>query len=83
VQILRHKALDAGCHQAFGEAGRVGDGQQWRERDAGRQARVLNLCDGEEATRIDPPQPTNLDDAPWWLKEALERWQRSQGAPEG
>ena len=28
----------------------------------------------EEATRIDPPGPVNLDDAPWWLKEALVRW---------
>ena len=28
----------------------------------------------EEATRIDPPGLVNLDDAPWWLKEALVRW---------
>ncbi len=27
----------------------------------------------QEATRIDPPEPVNLDDAPWWLKEALVR----------
>jgi hypothetical protein len=32
------------------------------------------LRKAEEATRIDPPQPINLDDAPWWLKEALVRW---------
>jgi hypothetical protein len=36
----------------------------------------------EEATRIDPPQPINLDDAPWWLKEALLRWQRNESASE-
>jgi hypothetical protein len=29
-----------------------------------------------EATRIDPPQPINVDDAPWWLQEALIRWGR-------
>jgi hypothetical protein len=29
-----------------------------------------------EATRIDPPQPINFDDAPWWLQEALIRWGR-------
>ena len=28
----------------------------------------------EEATRHDPPAPIDLDDAPWWLKEALARW---------
>lgn len=32
------------------------------------------LQKAEEATRIDPPQPINLDDAPWWLKAALIRW---------
>jgi hypothetical protein len=32
------------------------------------------LRKAEEATRIDPPEPINLDDAPWWLKEALVRW---------
>jgi hypothetical protein len=32
------------------------------------------LRKAEEATRIDPPGPVNLDDAPWWLKEALVRW---------
>lgn len=32
------------------------------------------LRKAEEATRIDPPQPINLDDTPWWLKEALLRW---------
>jgi hypothetical protein len=32
------------------------------------------LQKAEEATRIDPPGPMNLDDAPWWLKEALVRW---------
>ena len=32
------------------------------------------LRKAEEATRIDPPQPIDLDDAPWWLKEALLRW---------
>jgi hypothetical protein len=30
------------------------------------------LRKAEEATRIDPP--VNIDDAPWWLKEALVRW---------
>jgi hypothetical protein len=40
------------------------------------------LRKAEEAIRIDPPQPINLDDAPWWLKEALLRWQRSEGASE-
>lgn len=28
-----------------------------------------------EATRIDPPPPIDLDRAPWWLKEALARWE--------
>jgi hypothetical protein len=37
----------------------------------------------EEATRIDPQQPINLDDAPWWLKKALLRWKSSEGASEG
>jgi hypothetical protein len=32
------------------------------------------LRKAEEATRIDPPGPVNLDAAPWWLKEALVRW---------
>ncbi len=32
------------------------------------------LRKAEEATRIDPPGPIDLDDAPWWLKEALVRW---------
>jgi hypothetical protein len=41
------------------------------------------LLKAEEATRIDPPQPINLDDAPWWLKEAMLRWKRNEGAPEG
>ena len=41
------------------------------------------LRKAEEATRIDPPQPIKLDDAPWWLKEALLRWQRSEEASEG
>jgi hypothetical protein len=37
------------------------------------------LRKAEEATRIDPPQPINLDDAPWWLKEALLRWSVTEG----
>jgi hypothetical protein len=37
----------------------------------------------EEATRIDPPQPINLEKAPWWLKEALLRWKRSEEVSEG
>ena len=37
----------------------------------------------EEATHIDPPQPITLDDAPWWLKQALLRWKRSAGASDG
>jgi hypothetical protein len=32
------------------------------------------LRKAEEATRINPPQPIDPDDAPWWLKEALIRW---------
>jgi hypothetical protein len=32
------------------------------------------LRKAEEATRNDPPQPINREDAPWWLKEALRRW---------
>jgi hypothetical protein len=36
--------------------------------------RVEQLRKAEEATRIDPPGPVNLDDAPWWLKESLMRW---------
>ena len=41
------------------------------------------LGKAEEATGIDPPQPINLDDAPWWLKQALLRWRHSEGASEG
>ena len=41
------------------------------------------LRKAEEATRSDPPQPINPDDAPRWLKEALLRWKRSSGASEG
>jgi len=37
------------------------------------------LRKAEEATRIDPSQPINLDDAPWWLKEALLRWSVTEG----
>jgi hypothetical protein len=40
------------------------------------------LRKAEEATRIDPPQPINLDDAPWWLKRALLRWRASAGLSE-
>lgn len=36
-----------------------------------------------EATRIDPPQPIKLDDAPWWLKEALLRWSGTEGTSAG
>jgi hypothetical protein len=36
----------------------------------------------EEATRNHPPEPIDLDDAPWWLKEALLRWKRNEGAAE-
>jgi hypothetical protein len=32
------------------------------------------LRKAEEATRIDPPQPINFEDAPWWFKQALVRW---------
>jgi hypothetical protein len=32
------------------------------------------LRKAEEATRIDPPGPVNLDDAPQWLQDALVRW---------
>ena len=41
------------------------------------------LRKAEEATRTDPPQPIDIDDAPWWLKEALPRWKSSAGASEG
>ncbi|MBK9711698.1 MAG: hypothetical protein IPO81_10295 [Kouleothrix sp.] len=40
------------------------------------------LRKAEEATRVDPPQPISLDDAPWWLKEALLRWKRGESAAE-
>jgi hypothetical protein len=40
------------------------------------------LRKAEEATHRDPPQPINLDDAPWWLKEALLRWKRNESAAE-
>lgn len=36
------------------------------------------LRKAEEATRTDPPQPINLHNAPWWLKEALLRWKRNE-----
>lgn len=32
------------------------------------------LRKAEEATRLDPPAPLKLDEAPWWLREALVRW---------
>lgn len=41
------------------------------------------LRKAEEATHNHPPEPINLDDAPWWLKEALLRWKSSEGASEG
>lgn len=41
------------------------------------------LHKAEEATRIDPPQPINLDDTPWWLKQALLLWKRNAGASDG
>jgi hypothetical protein len=41
------------------------------------------LRKAEEATRIDPPQPINRDDAPWWLKEALLRWSVTEGLSAG
>jgi hypothetical protein len=40
------------------------------------------LRKAEKATRIDTPQPINLDDAPWWLKEALLRWKSNERATE-
>jgi hypothetical protein len=41
------------------------------------------LRKAEEATHNHPPEPINLDDAPWWLKQALLRWQHSEGASVG
>jgi hypothetical protein len=41
------------------------------------------LRKAEEATRLDPPQPIKLDDAPWWLKEALLRWSVTEGTSAG
>jgi hypothetical protein len=40
------------------------------------------LRKAEEATRSDPPQPINPDDAPWWLMQALRRWGVNEGSSE-
>lgn len=39
------------------------------------------LFKAEEATRNHPPLPVG-DDAPWWLKEAIQRWRTADNADE-
>ena len=44
------------------------------------------LRKAEQATRADPPEPVHLDNAPWWLKQALVRWgvaTTEAGPPDG
>ena len=36
------------------------------------------LRKAEEATRLHPPIPVR-DDAPQWLKDAIQRWKQAEG----
>ncbi|HZR41565.1 MAG TPA: DUF6624 domain-containing protein [Ktedonobacteraceae bacterium] len=70
----------------------VPDGKRWRiwdvdptTTDADRAEWDVppleeQLKRAEDMTRQDPQQPP-MDDAPWWLKEALKRWAEDENAP--